>query len=407
MIHTIRFSNFYSFLEAQEVSFVVNKRAPDTTGYVQSAFGPRLTRVLALFGANGSGKTNALRAVGFLRRMMVASYGFAPDEKLPFSPFHGRAAGEPTEFETTFELDGRLLRYSLIMNGERIVRERLAVKSLHGNFRQAVLREFDVKSQCYSTRINRKANLFAANIQDKALRHRGNASLIAIAAQAEEPLCRAIQDYWKRIHVDPGLSGDVAPGCEVRLQRASEFFHRHEEHLRTAEKLARKWDLGLERIQVRRLTLAEGAEPYGPASPLEAIASHTSAGRRFDLPMHLESSGTQALFVRFSEILPVLDSGNIAAIDEIDADLHPYVVEAMVDQFRSCLTARQSQLICTLHSTTIMNTLDMYQIAFVEKGEDLTSEMYRLDEFKGIRERENYFGRYLAGAYGAIPDISP
>ncbi|MFP4501177.1 MAG: AAA family ATPase [Candidatus Hydrogenedentota bacterium] len=411
MIHYIRFSNFYSFLDEQEISFVVDKRAPDGTGYVQSAFGPRLTRVLACFGANASGKTNALKTVAFLRTMACDSYGFRPEERLPFSPFAGQAdKGHTTDFEVLFEMEDRLVRYSFAATPERLLNERLDTKGTEGNFRRVVSRTFDPDSQSYTVRINRKLGLFSTRIHDNALRHRGNASLIAIAAQAEDPFCGAVQRYWQQIHVDPVLTHRAGAGRKERVQWASRFFLKNKEHLRTAEKIARKWDLGIDGIQVypagvATMTVAEEQAPYGDVPEVEAIVTHTSNGHRFDMPIHMESGGTQEIFIRMAEILPIIEAGGFAVLDEADLDLHPYLVEALLDLFRSKYPTHHSRLFCTLHNVAVMNTLDKCQILLVEKNEALRSELWRLDELEGVRNDENFLGAYMSGVYDAVPDV--
>jgi uncharacterized protein len=52
-----------------------------------------------------------------------------------------------------------------------------------------------------------------------------------------------------------------------------------------------------------------------------------------------------------------------------------------------------------------MNLLDKTQIILVEKDEDCISHAWRLDDMKGVRRDENWFAKYRAGAYRAIPNL--
>jgi len=76
MITYIRFNNFYSYQESTEVSFTLGKQ-PIKTDYdfhvdtVQDHY--RLNKVTAILGANGSGKTQLLKAIAFLRWFMCES----------------------------------------------------------------------------------------------------------------------------------------------------------------------------------------------------------------------------------------------------------------------------------------------------------------------------------------------
>jgi hypothetical protein len=53
----------------------------------------------------------------------------------------------------------------------------------------------------------------------------------------------------------------------------------------------------------------------------------------------------------------------------------------------------------------LLNKLDKYQIVLVEKNENGISEAWRLDEVSDVRPDENYYSKYIAGAYGAVPKI--
>jgi hypothetical protein len=52
-----------------------------------------------------------------------------------------------------------------------------------------------------------------------------------------------------------------------------------------------------------------------------------------------------------------------------------------------------------------LSKLDKYQIVLVEKDENGMSDTWRLDDVAGSRLDENYYAKYMAGAYGAVPKI--
>jgi hypothetical protein len=406
MIHYIRFSNFYSFLDEQVISFVVDKRAPDTTAYVQSAFGPRLTRVLACFGANASGKTNVVKVVGFLRFLMCDSYKFPSREDIPYQQFSPQVSSRiESKLETVFEHEDTLYRYTVMLNPQRIVRELLEARPRGGTrFRYVIERRFDPNANEYSLRINQDVPLMSLNIRDKALESRGNASVVSIGAQAGDELCTQIQEYWRRTAHNVNWMGRQHASERQRLRKAIQYFHSNPGSLKRAIHLLKKWDLGLADIRIREIEVPEKAEGE---NPLIAIVTHACAADMFSLPMEFESSGTQSLFIRLAELLPVLQEGGLAAQDELDADLHPHMTSTLVEMLLDSAAAADAQLLCTSHTATLMNHLDKYQILLVEKDAELRSELWRLDEMAGLRARDNYFAKYMAGTYGAIPDIVP
>ncbi len=406
MIHYIRFSNFYSFLEEQEISFVVDKRAPDTTGYVQSAFGPRLTRVLACFGANASGKTNAVKVVGFLKFLICNSYEHPARDDIPYHQFgfHGASQAE-SRLEAVFEHADVLYRYVLTLTPERILNERLEVKNQAASrFRYAIERHYVPEMAAYRLKVNQDVPLISLNVRDKALESRGNTCVVAIGAQAGDELCTNVQDYWNMSFNNVNMIGRQAASQRQRLRKAIEFFHEHPEALEPAIRLLKKWDLGLTEVRIEELKLPEKAQKD---KTLIAVVAHACESETYYLPIEHESSGTQGLFMRLAELLPILHTGGLAAIDELDNDLHPHMTSTLIDMFLEEGAVSDAQLLCTVHTATLMNHLDKYQVLLVEKDADLCSELWRLDETEGLRARENYFAKYMAGAYGAIPDIAP
>src|SRR3989338_8804599 len=64
MIRAVRFSNFYSFNEEQEISFVAKKKK--TYDYFTSKSDDQITKVAGFIGGNASGKTNVMRFFSFI-----------------------------------------------------------------------------------------------------------------------------------------------------------------------------------------------------------------------------------------------------------------------------------------------------------------------------------------------------
>jgi hypothetical protein len=43
------------------------------------------------------------------------------------------------------------------------------------------------------------------------------------------------------------------------------------------------------------------------------------------------------------------------------------------------------------------------QIMLVEKNERCRSEAWRLSDMEGVRADDNFYAKYMAGTYGAVP----
>ncbi len=133
---------------------------------------------------------------------------------------------------------------------------------------------------------------------------------------------------------------------------------------------------------------------------------HQINNKQYELPFAFESSGTKNMFVLLGFLFPAIANGGVAVIDELELDLHPHALPRIVGLFADPSTnPKNSQLIFTSHSLEVLNYLEKEQVILVEKGNNCRSELYRLDELKGVRRDDNIYAKYMAGAYGAVPNL--
>ena len=93
-------------------------------------------------------------------------------------------------------------------------------------------------------------------------------------------------------------------------------------------------------------------------------------------------------------------------IDELEADLHPHMIEPIINLFLNKETnPHNAQIIFTCHAVNVLNWLNKGQVMLVEKCQEGNSEAWRLDSIDGVRPDDNLLAKYNAGAYGATPNI--
>lgn len=130
--------------------------------------------------------------------------------------------------------------------------------------------------------------------------------------------------------------------------------------------------------------------------------------RQIELLLEEESLGTQTLFFLSPILKKVFDRGKTLCIDEMEMHLHPLLVEFIIHLFhKPSLNKNGAQLIFTTHNIHFMS-LDLLrrdQLFFVDKNKQTgATELYSLDEFS-VRKNENIRKAYLAGRFGAVPNI--
>ena len=121
-----------------------------------------------------------------------------------------------------------------------------------------------------------------------------------------------------------------------------------------------------------------------------------------------ESDGTQKLFAFAGPWIDVLKNGYVLFIDELHDNLHPKLVQYLVELFHNEKTnPKNAQLIFTTHETSILNQ-DIFrrdQVWFCERNFNQATKVYPLSDFSPKKGKENLEAAYLSGKYGALPFV--
>ncbi|MCM1221247.1 MAG: ATP-binding protein [Lachnospiraceae bacterium] len=119
------------------------------------------------------------------------------------------------------------------------------------------------------------------------------------------------------------------------------------------------------------------------------------------------SEGTERLLCYLGWVLAALDQGRVIVIDEIDAKLHFLVTDYLLRLFNSIdKNPKNAQLICTAHNVMLMDEdLRRDQIYFTSKDEYGESRLVALSDFNNVRKNDLFSKKYLAGFYAGLPDM--
>jgi len=394
MIKKLTFKNFYSFASETIIDFELGKK-PTPSGYDINVNGERYNKAIAVVGANGSGKTQFLKPLAFLRWFVTSSFlKNAPENTIPFTA-HRLHALESSWFELEFLLHDIDYRYQVEMTTEHVISEAL-YKKTSSHFSYLFKREKTDQGYSYK----QKGFPFPRAQAEKL---RGNASLMAAAHSYDVSEAEPFVNYFKSIETNVVSTGRKHFQHGAVIAAAQEF-QSTPALLQIMSEAMSKFDLGLNHVEIRKQTLRNesGQEeqifvPFG--------VHETSTGKSFELSFFEESSGTQSAFVLLEPILKTLQHGGIAVIDELDNDLHPHLLPQLLEWFEFDETnPHQAQLIFTCHTPEVLNLLQKHQVYLVEKQNQI-STTWRMDEMTGIRADDNLYAKYMAGALGATPEL--
>lgn len=383
MIIQFRVKNYRSISDEQVLSFLTETKTANRNNGFETEFGC-VAKSIAVYGANASGKSNVLKALKTYQHIVRTSaerYG-----KLIYHPFKFGAEKAQTELELVFEIDKKLYRHGFAYTDERIYEEWFFSTDKETKRESEIFyRLFDGKKYNYKYGRNFRG-------EKKAIeeRTREDSLFLSKCALENQVFLKKVFDFLiRRIDfLDTNALYYSSESWDKKTKKKQEKFLKsfgiEFDHL-IIEK---------EKIEMRG-EFEIGEELYRPKY------FFSRGGKIFSLDE--ESLGTNALLGVSLPFIYAMEKGKLLVIDEIEKNLHPLIVEQIVNNFHHNVSTN-AQLLFTTHNTTILKNsiFNKDQIYFTEKN-NYATELYSLLEFKGVRNEDNFEKKYLAGNYGALP----
>lgn len=411
-------SNFTSFRDSQEISLIASslKGEPSATiempGQSENAL-----RVAAIYGPNASGKTNFLWALRFMRNAVCNSQTkWGPTKEIDVYPFALDGTNDfPTEFSVDLLVDDVRYEYGFALNKSRILSEYLYA---YPEKRRQLWFERSIESE----RITFGKNLTGENRAIESLT-RPNSLFLSAAAQNNHDKLLPVYEWFTRSLVFKS-NGQSSSAHDQTVEMCLENENTRQKVLA----LLAAADLGIVGIDVveeepnpqmsvfvekfKKLLSEIAPVPSDfPRfnNPIRSVTLKHRGGKDqiVPIPFSFESAGTVVYFGILGPAISALASGGVLCVDELDASLHPLLVEDIVRIFNRAETnSKGAQLIFTTHSTELLlsDLLRRDQIWFTEKDDTGATRLYPMSDFTP-RKNENLQRGYLQGRYGATPYI--
>jgi hypothetical protein len=383
--------------------------------------------IVAVFGANASGKSNLVDGLRFMWQAVRTSYaGWEANAGVPRTPFRldPQAGDQPSGYAVELQLNGTGYVYGFSVGDERVVDEWLWA---YPRRRKRII--FERRGQQIEFGSTVAMPRSRADIVIGLTRP--NALFLSAAVQAGQPDVIPVYDWFRtglefpetsRYLVDGRFTEAVRPGADGR-QLVIDLLQAADPTIMDVE-----WDPAT-------TTSADGMAPVVVGSSLSGLTIQPPSGITGRQPLaraglrvpdrllfrhgeHLaelslteQSSGTRHWMNLLGAVLYALDNGTVLCVDEIDSSLHPRLTARLIELFQDERTNRSgAQLIFTTHDATLLGTsfgreiLARDQIWFVDKESTGQTSLFPLSDFHP-RKEENTERRYLAGSYGAVPAV--
>lgn len=386
----------------------------------------KLIPSVAIYGKNGGGKSNVIRAfwlaVQFIKNAQRTQHENA---KIPVKPFllNDYSKDEPTFFEFTYVLDNVKYIYGFSATKEKIFSEYL----YHSPKGQKATVFTRAEQKFTFTEEKAKRKLISEAVAPNQL-------FFSVACTMNDADCmRAMK--WFREYVF--FSRDYTDIPKQLLEYSND-----KNMLAAISGYAKAADLGIEKMEfefkdevvkdfeseknipeeirfaltafMQNLKENSNISEIGlQKSEVRATSYHNGINKNgvrtsFTLDLSDESDGTRKLMSIAPAIESVLNNGGIVLVDELEKELHPMLVNYIVAKFQSKTSnPNGAQLIFTTHNTELLNMELMRkdQLYFADKNrKDGASELYSIGDFS-TKTADNIRKGYLAGKYGATPDI--
>ena len=431
MFTYIRLKNFMSF---RDVTF----------DFLNGRKGSK--KFVAIYGENGSGKSNFVRSIDFLRRSIN-----------PFFPL----SKIPTDFSEESDSIRRILQYSLALSSKSVNFQNFSITTNDCRMVECE-EETDVEygfryndhEGCYTIRFTDKityeklyyftgrqsGTLFELSFQDGSIQKNFSGKLFA-SKKVDSEICDEIDKYWGKHTFLSILNKEKSEKNEQYIKDSYLPFlfdvltmiqemtvHYKMTSLSGSEieagkpsNILKKLDRGeirkndeavlnrSERILNDLLTqlYADIKEVYyekqyeGNAISYTLYAKKMIGGRIRNINFQQESAGTRHILEIIHSLLGAF-CGVTVVYDEIDNGIHDLLLKNILESMVDHITG---QLIITTHNTYMLETINPKSAYVINVDYQGNKDVKSLDQFTRIQGTNNPRTMYLKGLFGGVPMI--
>ena len=351
--------------------------------------------VIAIHGANASGKSSVLEALSFMFETIKNNQNTDVTNDIMTNPFAFSEKQRDSEYEVSINVNDYEYRYGFSANKDGFNQEWLYKKKFvcDSRAKQSLIFEREKENITFGSNYSKYENTW--KLFNKASESSKLLVISMIARKEENGIFRDIYDYICKFSFKaenifrPRMSIDILNNDDILFDKF--------------QKIINEFDPCLIGINIKELEDENGRKIYSISGKHRNI---DKPNETILLPLVRESDGTIKIFNIMPTILKNLLIGGILCVDELDVELHPLLFRKIVNMYKDkSINKNNAQLIFTSHSTFMLNSNDLRrdQIYLVQKDEFGKSELYSLSEFRNLRVDADYEKKYLTGEFGAIP----
>lgn len=402
----------------------------------------KLLKSAVIYGANASGKSNIIRALEHMKRLVLGHD--RTSEQITTQPFKlDDHVNKDTTFYIEFSTMGVRYAYGFSLNKERVTNEYLYLLSSTDNNEYKVFeRNYDAETGEYiiesETHNLTKSEKLEQRKEFLMLIKYTEDTKLFVTESVEKKLHQKIKFFAENVLVPYHFFKNGLRIIFPNSIYTGKFRDINEDEVsKVYKKLLTKYDTGIDHVCTEPADIDElpsnlinrAHEVLSKGDPfsthyrgkyysfsldeddnLQAFKIVTcrkdDKGKRVDFDLDEESDGTSRLF----DIIKPLAHKNqdmevTYVIDEFDRSLHPNISRDMIDTFLNRSGDKDNaQLIVTTHESNLLDNelLRRDEIWFVQKERDMSTHLYSLNDYSP-RFDKDIKSAYLRGAFGGVP----
>lgn len=359
-----------------------------------------------IYGANGSGKSNFIDAISFVKNLVSNSINHQPGQGILQVPHKLDGYERKSNYKIQFMVDGIRYAFGFSLKNMLVVEEYLY---FFPNGRQTKIFERTDKGYSAGRNFRNRFN----SCKDVLKPNRLMLSCAANFSSVDE-VTAAYRFFNDELVIYSSVNQDNWMNYSLHQINANEKIKaialRFLDALGTGIKDIQV-DIKKEDLDVSHLPpfLSDEFKKILLQEKIDTISAKVHyKGFETDL-ISEESTGIKKLFGILCPFIDIMVNGKVLVCDELESNLHESLLFGLVKQFVNTTGNKPAQLIFTTHETGLLN-LDLFrrdQIWFTEiKSADRSTDLFSLTEIKNVRKDENFGKGYIAGKYGAIPMLN-
>ena len=364
----------------------------------------RVMRSAVIYGANGSGKSNFISALEFMRNLVSESIKHQPGQGIFQAPHKLNSNNVPSEYDIQFVKND--IRYAY---GFSIVKN-------------AVQNEY-----LYYFPKGRQVKIFEREAMEiKPGDKYKNAFDVSFGVLKENRLflsCAANYTNIKEIEeAFLFFQDDIVvynPQANNWIEYSIQLMQQNNEIKNVFVETLQALGTGVKdiRVKLEKTRLTAKDLPQEMPEALKMLMTSQEANMieakliydEFETDLMVEeSTGIKRLFEVICPIIDIINNGKILVCDEIETSLHESIVYQIVKLFNQARKDQFAQLIFSTHDTSLLDSslFRRDQIWFTQLDSHRATDLYSLAEIKNVRKTENLEKGYISGKYGAIPVLN-